>query len=117
MKHLKTFNESKENDTIKQYCEDILLELNDTGFTTEVQIYPNPDWSTHRFKYSRLCEIKIDIINQIDFKTDDQNISDILYSLDGYLKTQGFNRRTDILYGKGRGKPNLNYYEIIYNNF
>src|ERR1022692_3390090 len=62
----------------KQYCKDILLELDDIGFETSVIVQTK----------CMPSEINIAIRNRNEFAYKD--ISDVAYSLDEYLKTQGF---------------------------
>ena len=84
MKHLKSFNENidfkgtRYSDLV-MYCQDILLELNDLDYKTEVRA----------FLYQG--HIDIFIRHKLDF--DVPNISDVAYSLDEYLKSQGFSRK------------------------
>ncbi len=47
MKYLKRYNEGVDEldiNDIKQNCEDILLELDDIGFKTRVELYRGRNW-------------------------------------------------------------------------
>jgi hypothetical protein len=88
MKYLKSFNEDKQitsghHTEMKEYCEDILIDLHDINFGTKVVIYKFDGEDD---------QINIDIVKNGEFKMDDRIFSDVLYSLDEYLKTQGFRR-------------------------
>ena len=83
MKHLKSFNESSLSNSeaveIKQYCQDILLELEDIGFIAEIDI-------------PRDLDSDLDIFLSKGSIFTKEDISDAVYSLDEYLKTQGLER-------------------------
>src|ERR1022692_2926660 len=89
MKYLKLFEKfggdpyksardwDKKFEDIKQYCQDVLLELDDKGFKTKVHFVKIPGFY-----------INIQIKNGIQFEYKD--ISDVCYHLDEYLHEQGF---------------------------
>jgi hypothetical protein len=94
MKYIKLFEDFDFDDDVKSlnsdikdielYCKDILLELEDIGF--RVKIISIPFWDRQKNNF----HIEIFIRNKNKFKEED--ISDTIYSLDEYLKTQGFYR-------------------------
>jgi hypothetical protein len=90
MKYLKTYNESSNGSDIEQYCEDILLELKDIGYNIVVRVFPLKNSPN---------KINISITNKNEFQ--DYDISDAIYSLDEYLKTQGFYRSNKSQYASG----------------
>ena len=80
MKHITTYqlfesSSSESSEEIKQYLEDILLELSDIGFETKVLVVSNG--------YSDVYYLTIR--NSKKFNWFD--IEDVMSSIDGYLKT------------------------------
>jgi hypothetical protein len=89
MKHIRTyqvFESSSKPEEIKRYLEDILLELSDIGFETDVRVRVN-GYATYK---SPSDVYYIDIRNNEKFTWFD--IEDVISSIDGYLETIDFKR-------------------------
>jgi hypothetical protein len=97
MKHLKLFENYSEDDLVEigEYCRDILIELEDYGFTTEVNSWPDSQYYVNQ-------TIVIQITNRRIFRYDD--ITDVVDRLNEYLKTQGLNRYSATQCGKSLRK-------------
>ena len=85
MKHLKTYKLFEGLSNIEDYCRDILLELDDIGFKTIVSDKSKRDAGLSIRQSER---IEIFLSKVTSFTVED--ISDTIYSIGEYLKTQGF---------------------------
>jgi hypothetical protein len=110
MKHLKRFNENVFNQSVVDECKDILLELEDKGFKTNINSYINNQ------QYDRIVNLKK---NWIQFyfsrkeEFDYSDIEDVVERLKSYLSEYNLHIQWQNQAERGENKPTIKVKRVI----
>ena len=101
MKYLKRFNENVFDQSVVDECKDILLELEDKGFKTNINSHLNKHYSYIQFFFNRKEEF------------DYSDIEDVVERLKSYLSEYNLHIQWQNQAERGENKPTIKTTSVI----